>query len=509
MSIMRIDVYSHNAMLTYFTREVRDIIVKYLSGYVEYDVSKNHRGEIVKRAARIYSAATADRTEYRIHRNALKEFLSFMDNYGYPQSTMDIHYHQPPEIQSIEVNILPGKTPRPAQIPLIEHLTKDNPSKLAVLQMGGGKTFSLLYAIGLLKQRFVIVFKPMYIKRWMKALLDDKERILDIDPKDILTVQGTKQLIQLINYAKAGLLTSKIIIISNRTIYGMYAHYERTGDTSFYGIHPNDFYPLLKANRAVDEIHSDFHFNFRQDMYTHTQTVIGLSGTMTSDIPFINRMYRYMFPGDAWYEDTNYNKYTQVVAIYYNLKNEKDVRYLRKGRASYSHVDFEKSIMKDQSMRKNYTDMILLAADEYFVNEYQTGQRMLIFAAMVATCEHLVDALREKYPKLVINKYTSGDPYENLLNSDISVSTVGSAGTAVDIPDLMTCLSSTAISKSETNLQVAGRLRDNKRWPGRAPIFLYFVCDDIAKHVSYHQKKVKLLKPYVLSQKTVFSDARI
>ena len=128
---------------------------------------------------------------------------------------------------------------------------------------------------------------------------------------------------------------------------------------------------------------------------------------------------------------------------------------------------------------------------------------------MVATCEHLVDALREKYPKLVINKYTSGDPYENLLNSDISVSTGGSAGTAVDIPDLMTCLSATAISKSETNLQVAGRLRDNKRWPGRAPIFLYFVCDDIAKHVSYHQKKVKLLKPYVLSQNTVFSDARI
>lgn len=509
MSIMRIDVYSHNVVISQFTREVRDTIANYMSSYVEYDVSKNHRGDIIRKAVRVYGGATFDRSEYRIHRSALDEFLNHLSNFGYPKTSIDITYHPLPFIEPIEVNLLENVKPRPAQIPLIEHLIKPIPSKLAVLQMGGGKTFSLLYAISVLKQRFVIVLKPMYIDRWVKALTDPKERILDIEKKDILTVQGTKELKRLIDYAKADALSAKIIIVSNRTLYGMYEHYERTGDLTFYGIHPNDFYPLLKANRAIDELHQEFHFNFRQDMYTHTGTCIGLSGTMTSDTPFINRMYRYMFPKDAWYEDTNYNRYTNVISLYYNLRNEQDIKYIRRGRASYSHIDFEKSIMKSKTTCKNYIDMMLATIDEYYIREYQEGQRCIVFAGMVDMCQLIVTRLRERYPHLTINKYTSGDPYSNLLTSDISVSTIGSAGTAVDIPDLMLCLSTTAISKSETNLQVMGRLRENKRWPNKHPVFAYFVCEDIPKHVSYHTKKVKLLKPYVLGQKTVFTDVRI
>lgn len=510
MASLSIIVYSHNFVVTDFNRDAKRAIISFVSTFAEYDISRTWSGEVVRKAVRMYSTSTANRTEYRLHRNALDEFLSHMSNNGFPQQTINLHYAPPPVIESIELDILPQATPRENQYPLIEHLLKPIPSKLAVLQMGGGKTFSFLYACGIMKQRMVIVIKPMYIKRWVKALLDPKEMILDLKKGDVLTVQGTAELRQLIQYAKEDRLKSKFIIISNRTLYAMYEHYERTdGDTSFYGVHPVDFYPLLKANRGIDEVHQEFHFNFIQDMYTHTQTTLSLSATMTSDIPFINRMYRYMFPLDGWYEDKNYNKYIAVKALYYSLKNEKDVKYLRRGRASYSHNDFEQSIIKSKTMLANYLEMVCLALDELYFYEWEQGQKAIIFAARIEMCQIIVDHLRKLRSDLVINKYTSGDPYENLLVSDISVSTIGSSGTAVDIPDLKLNLSTTAINKSETNLQVMGRLRQSKRWPDMTPIFAYFVCENIPKHISYHNKKIKLLKPFIIGHQTLYMDIKV
>ena len=507
---LNIIVYSHHFVVTGYTRDIKKLILEYISEFILFDRITKWNGDVVNEKKCVFAASTATQLEYRLHINCFKDFLNFMAKNGYHERIFNIEYAPLPEIYKTVLPLLPTAKPRPNQVPLIEHLCRpDLKTKLAVLQMGGGKTFSSLYAMHLLGQRFVISIRPMYIKRWIDALVLESEKILDISPKDIRVIQGTSQLIKLIDDAKLDLVTESIIIISNRTMQLFYNHYKTTDmDTSFYGIAPHEFYPLLKANRLIDEVHQDFHLNFIQDLYTHTGgCVIDLSATMKSDIPFIRRMYNWRFPPICRYVDENYDKYILAVPLLYRIKDTQRIRFLSKGRQSYSHNEFEKSIMKYKPMLQSYLNLVNEALKHlYFVDEYEKGQKAVIYAGMVEMCDTIRAYLQELYPDFKVIKYTSGDKYEELKNSDIIVTTIGMAGTAVDIADIRVNLSTTAISKRETNEQLMGRCRRSKQWPKLTPIFAYLVCEDIPKHVSYHRKKLQFLEPYIIGSKTTFMD---
>lgn len=156
-------------------------------------------------------------------------------------------------------------------------------------------------------------------------------------------------------------------------------------------------------------------------------------------------------------------------------------------------------------MLRNYLDMIETCVWKYFtgLDDRKPGQRMLVFAATVEMCEKITKYLREKYADLSINKYTSEDEYEVLLNSDITVSTLLSAGTAVDVPGLRVCLVTTAIGSTQANLQALGRLRELKDFPGVTPLFLYFTCTDIDAHMRYHERKLERFEGKVVCHKIV------
>ena len=109
-------------------------------------------------------------------------------------------------------------------------------------------------------------------------------------------------------------------------------------------------------------------------------------------------------------------------------------------------------------------------------------------------------------PALDINKYTQGDSYDKLKSSDIGVSTIGSAGTAVDIKGLVFCLSTTAIDKKETNEQVLGRMRKFDDRPDIVPVLMYMICKDIDKQIFYHEHKRKIFEGKVISHITLESD---
>jgi len=84
------------------------------------------------------------------------------------------------------------------------------------------------------------------------------------------------------------------------------------------------------------------------------------------------------------------------------------------------------------------------------------------------------------------------DPYENLITPDIAVSTHGSSGTATDVPQLTTVLMTHSMRASAGSLQNnLGRLR--KLPDGRTPSYTFLVCEDITKHIEYHDHRMKLL----------------
>jgi hypothetical protein len=163
---------------------------------------------------------------------------------------------------------------------------------------------------------------------------------------------------------------------------------------------------------------------------------------------------------------------------------------------------------REKGMLNNYlkliTDVLKMG---HFRNGYQFGDRCLIYCAGIEMCTIVTEHLRKLYPHLKINRYVEEDPYENLMESDITVSTLLSAGTAVDIPMLTTVILTTAVSSSPSNLQGFGRLRELK--DGRPPQFYYFVCEDIPKHTEYHDRKRDLLETRALNYKSWPMPARV
>jgi hypothetical protein len=262
-----------------------------------------------------------------------------------------------------------------------------------------------------------------------------------------------------------------------------------------YACMPQEFYPLLRAGiRIIDEVHMEFHFNFKQDLYTHVPRSISLSATMVSDSAFRNRMYMLTYPQSCRFE-VPYIPFISATAISYQFERPERIRFVGK-QGMYSHYVFEESIMKEKKVLANYVSMIRFIVEREYVSDYLEGESMLVFAAGVEFCTYLVEDFRRVWPHLKIERYcgSANDPYENLLTAQIVVTTLGSAGTNVDIAKLKCALLTTSVDSTQSNIQGSGRLRDEKLEAGRQPRFVWFFCEQIARQVAYHEKKMKLLK---------------
>ena len=98
-----------------------------------------------------------------------------------------------------------------------------------------------------------------------------------------------------------------------------------------------------------------------------------------------------------------------------------------------------------------------------------------------------------EYPKLDVRRYTSDDSYENLMDADVIISTLQSAGTAVDIPGLRVVFNTVVTASEIRNKQSHGRLRELK---DAAVLYYYFYCEDVDKHEEFHKSRVEHLRPY-------------
>jgi ERCC4-related helicase len=97
--------------------------------------------------------------------------------------------------------------------------------------------------------------------------------------------------------------------------------------------------------------------------------------------------------------------------------------------------------------------------------------------------------LKKKYPQLDVRRYCEDDPYEDVIEPDIRVTTILSAGTALDIPQLITVIMTNSVNSPVANLQTLGRLRELK---DREVCFYYLFCEEIKKHVEYHHARKDL-----------------
>jgi len=379
----------------------------------------------------------------------------------------------------------------------------DHPDKLYVCKdfVVTHNTFISLAASSQLGYRTMILILPKYIEKWA----GDVVNVLDVLPEDVLTIRGGKDLRLLLHLSEDDSITAKYIIISLTTLQNYYNDYVKYGtDIVDYGYPypPEEMCRKLGIGTVIlDEAHQQLYSVYRALVHIHVPKVIALSATMISDDQFITNMQSLMFPKEIRYDKVPIKRYTKVVAYAYGFKNPSmaaKIRISNRGSTNYSHLQFENSIMKNKQLLQNYLSLICYIIDIEYKQKYITGDKYLVYAASIEMCTRIVEALKAKYPNYDIRRYVEDDPYENVIDSDIRVSTVLSAGTAVDIPNLRGVLLTTSIQSPVSNLQSMGRLRELK---DRDVTFSYLFNYHIPKQVNYHRAKKELLYNRVVSIK--------
>lgn len=499
--------YSHHFSVNKYSPEVKKAIVSFAMRFATYTFIKRWGGGYDRVVKEIYAVSLANRREFRLAINMLNEFLIHLAQCGFNKYELIDYPLKDGDI--VEYTVNPIYTLREKQPDIVNHIVAEGNVKLITLQTGKGKTLCSLYALSLLKKRAAIVLRGMFVKRWLDDLIGENS-VLQLKPNEVYVVRGLKSLIDLIRMGITGFVPYKVIVITNRTLSMFYTNYQTlNGDYDTLGLHPVQLFEILGIGCVInDEVHMDFHTNYCQYLYMHVGKAIALSATMSTEEQLKNQIYYYLFPPNSRKDAGYYDKYIAAKACMYTLSSfaREKVRYLQRGRGSYSHVEYEKSIMKYPVLLKRYLDIITSIIETEHLAKNEKGFKALVFAATIEMCTIIRNHFRKCFPTLQINKYTQGDSYDLLKSSDIGVSTVGSAGTAVDIKGLVFCLSTTAIDKKETNEQVLGRMRKISDRPDITPVLMYMICKDIDKQCYYHEHKRKIFEGKVVSHITLESD---
>lgn len=504
---MQIDLFSHCVKVTRFNQIGKGALLEYCRGLAQWGPVRVGPGRFERRMLRVFVGVTATRDEFRFHINQFEDLCRHLARYGFYMDTNVRLIHHPIYAPvPCEFTMRDLREERDYQIPLVNYLVEPGSNKVVNLQTGRGKTFIALKALQRIAHRVVCVVKGMYIDKWVP----DVESAYVLKKGDLMVIRGKEHLNRLIMLAQADVLEAKFILISLKTMFLFLKHYESHGATELGSlIHPEDFYPLIGAGvRLIDEVHQDFHCNFRQDLYTHVPKTISLSATLESDDPFINSMYALTWPMGIRAPHVEYDRYIVVKSLWYSLNKPQRVRW-KNAMKQYSHVLFEQSIMKDKDMLTNYVEMINAIVMTSFIRTYEEGQKMLIFFATIEMCTYVVGYLKSLHPSLKVGRYVEEDKVEELHESDLIVSTLISAGTAVDVPNLRICLMTTALSSKQANIQALGRLRRLKDWPHIHPEFIFLSAREMEKHRQYAEQKREKTDGKVLSFRDFETQFRV
>jgi superfamily II DNA or RNA helicase len=511
MAELFVKVQSHHYVCKVVTPLARGVVERFGKRFVQYGMERRGR-QIVHAPLKVFGSRTSNSIEYRYHINTLGEFKKHIAGNNFGPNFAVFETAELPLAVEVKFKTRPYKLSDEEQKdPLalfeyqeeaVDYVVEGTPpkSKLIGIQTGKGKGMISMFSMSRIGMRPLILVKPSFVEKWVDEIVD----IIDIDPKEIMVVRSTKHLHALILMALEGEFHSKIVVMNNTIFRNWIKSYEMLHEGSLdvgYGCYPDEFMAIIGAGlRLIDEVHMDFFLNFMIDLFTHCQRSLSLSATLMSKDDFMNMMYDIAYPTQDRFAGLAYDKYANVTALLYRFKDPEKIRYQDPTSKNYTHNLFEQSVMKRPEVLANYLKLIDGRVQHRYLKNYQPGERAIIFAASIDLCTYITDYLKQKYPHLDIRRYVEDDPYENVIEADLRVTTIGSGGTAIDIPNLVYALMTTSISSVQANLQALGRLR--KLRTGKTPEFDYLVNADNPKQMDYHVEKGILLKTRALTLST-------
>lgn len=491
--------------------QVLPIVKRHLSRLVHYTPERSGNKTVMTPTKQYYITDTYLDC-YRIPMAFYKDLMTDLINTGLREC--DITYHIKPNIGNTP-NITDFKHNkyklREEQVPVVDFMKRQYPAReknhpfrvdyfhrdyenrvsMLKLTTGGGKTLSSLYTAHVRQASTAIIIKPAYVERWYRDAIFE---YFNLTQDDVYIVQGADSLQYLIEQTRYQRRNPyQFIIFTNRTLLMYFSAYQKSPNSAveLYGCAPQDLFSLLDIKLTIyDEIHQDFHFNITSLCYLDADSIIGLSGSLESGDPFIQRLYGKLFTPNSVYENTIKKKYIKVYPMSYGIDNPFRIKTQEYGSSTYSHNAFEKSIRLKPHRLTQYLKIIDDASMLLYFKEYQKGDKYGIYASTIDMCNEIVKHLRSKHKDLKIVKFTAGDSYDDLMNCDIYVSTIGKSGTALDIPNLRALLLTIAIDSVQANIQLPGRLRE---LPDRDVKFGWIYCESITKHLVYSNNRKRII----------------
>lgn len=490
MKKMRIDLYTHFFKVSHVHPSAYYALRRAFQELLQVQFVKI-RGKVQKQNKNIF-AAKSDEGEYRFHINYLPRFKEMLRDGLINDDEINYFKHEYPEPAEIDVKVDEKFQMRDYQEEALSYILDEGHSKLIAFSTGLGKTMVASKAGELLGYRTIIIVLGRYKEKWR----DDVLELYGPDTNFIL-VKGLAHLLSLIEQAKEGNPVPDVIIVTTTTMQLYIKEWEKHQGKEIEGmVPPEEMYEILKIGyRIIDEAHQHFHMVFKNDLYSNLYKAVYLTATLESNDKFIQAMYNLIWPRAMRGQAVKPAPYDKTTALLYQHLNPDRVRW--KSNQGYSHVMYEQSIWKHIPSRVEYLDMIGDVVEQKFLPLYEPGKKMLIFCSLVDTCKEVADYLNQRFKnkKWQISKFTAEDNKEIIDTNDITVSTLGKAGTALDISGLIVCFNTVALAEPKANLQAKGRLRDLSKKPGFehiVPEYIYTVATDIPRHVQYHQEKKML-----------------
>jgi len=502
----RIDIYSHSIRVSQFDERVREALKRYIGYHLsewanKWDYKNRRNTRYIKCS---YVGAHANRRVLYFHKSQYLDVINAFKSCGYMEHQLEIverPFYTPDTVEYTK-NPDDSRTPRDYQELILDYLTSPCPShvppaKLLTLQTGAGKSFCVLQALMKMQVRALFLIKPAYIERWKEEF----ENTLILNKGELLIIQGSKDLRNLLEMEDQERNRIKIIVISISTYRNYLKHWEDTSGEGYgeYRINPIHLCEHFKIGvKIVDESHQEFHLIYRSELFNHVPLSISMSATMESDQNFLNKMYEATWPIGHRAPRIAAKKYILVRNVWYGINPQVNVDRF-KTHMGYSHVKLEQWIAAYDKRLLSFYAMVLDLLNKTYIQDYQTGQKAVVFCATQDMCTGLTKYLNNHLPDKNVKRYIQGDSYqENLIESDITVTTLKSAGTAVDVPNLKICICTVAVSSVQANLQAIGRLRELKNWPDINPEFYFLSCKQIDKHRQYEREKAHKVHERVL-----------
>lgn len=362
----------------------------------------------------------------------------------------------------------------------------DHPERLYVTDefVVTHNTFTTLAALARMAVRGIVMIPPKYFGIWKTALEETYS-----DSAKYRMCSGSGELKQLIIDGLDGNIHEEVVIVSCVSYRGYIEAYETYGENieaSGYMVPPPRFHEAIGAGCQInDEFQEDPGLYFRIDVYSNVKKMIYLSATPYTGNPYVTRMIDVMTPAETRCTLPEWDRYIDVVWIYYSDPTVQAKDYLTPFKNTYNHARYETKMLEKKKRLDCYQAYVRRAVEGLFVRDMQPGQKALILCSTVKFIHALTKYLQKEFPDLSIGFHVAGCDYKKLVTYDIIVSTPKSCGTGVDIPNLRETFLLVATGSEKDAVQIMGRTRPLKLYPNHTPRLNVLVCNNIPQHGRY------------------------